>query len=155
MKSNYFKNIAGTIIMAFSLVVGISLMSTTAQAQYPYPSDQYRQQQDYRYRQDDRYRRDRWNRNRSRDSYPDWGGWEFRQTALNAGYNEGLKAGRHDRNRRQGYGYGYGYGNDFRNYSSYQNAMKDYNPRFGNRELYRRYFQLAFETGYRDGLNGN
>ncbi len=95
------------------------------------------------------------NRNRSRDSYPDWGGWGFRQTALNAGYNEGLKAGRHDRNRRQGYGYGYGYGNDFRNYSSYQNAVKDYNPRFGNRELYRRYFQLAFETGYRDGLNGN
>jgi len=144
------------VIMAFSLILGISSMTTTAQAQYPYPGDQYRQQQDYRYRQqNDRYRRDRWNRGRSVDSYPDWGGWEFRQTALNAGYNEGIKAGRHDRGRRQGYGYGYGYGNDFRNYSSYQNATKDYNPRFGNRELYRRYFQLAFETGYRDGLNGN
>ena len=155
MKSKYFRNIAGMVIMAFSLILGISSMTTTAQAQYPYPGDQYRQQQDYRYRQqNDRYRRDRWNRGRSVDSYPDWGGWEFRQTALNAGYNEGIKAGRHDRGRRQGYGYGYGYGNDFRNYSSYQNATKDYNPRFGNRELYRRYFRLAFENGYADGLRG-
>ena len=88
-----------------------------------------------------------WRGRGSYDSYPNWGGWEFRQTALNAGYNEGLKQGRHDRNRRWG-----GRG-DFGN-SSYRNADKDYNPRFGDRELYHRYFQMAFETGYRDGLNG-
>jgi hypothetical protein len=148
MKSNYFRSVAGMVVMAFALILGISSMATV-QAQYPYPNDQYRRQQDDRYR-NDQYRRDRWNRNRYRDSYPNWGGNEFRQTALNAGYNEGVKAGRNDRNRGRGYGYGY----DFRNYSSYQNATKDYNRRFGDIELYRRYFQLAFETGYRDGLNG-
>ena len=158
MKTHYFRNIAGTAIMAVSIILGVSSLSSV-QAQYPYPDDRYRQQQqDERYRRDqDRYRQqnDRWRRDQNQDwrgrgsydSYPNWGGWEFRQTALNAGYNEGLKQGRHDRNRRWG-----GRG-DFGN-SSYRNADKDHNPRFGDRELYHRYFQMAFETGYRDGLNG-
>ena len=158
MKTNYFKNIAGTAIMAVSIILGVSCLSSV-QAQYPYPNDRYRQQQDERYRRDqDRYRQqnDRWRRGQNQDlrrggsydSYPNWGGYEFRQTALNAGYNEGLKQGRNDRNRRWG-----GRG-DFRNSSAYRNADKDYNSRFRDRELYRRYFQMAFETGYRDGLNG-
>ena len=174
MKINYFRNIAGTMLMAVSIMLGVSSL-TSVQAQYPYPDDRYRQQQDDRYRRDqdryrqqqqderwrqqndryrqqnDRWRRDQnqdWRRRGSYDSYPNWGGWEFRQTALNAGYNEGLKQGRNDRNRRWG-----GRG-DFRNSSAYRNADKDYNSRFRDRELYRRYFQMAFETGYRDGLNG-
>ena len=159
MKTHYFRNIAGTAIMAVSIILGVSSLSSV-QAQYPYPDDRYRQQQqDERYRRDqdryrqqnDRWRRDQnqdWRRRGSYDSYPNWGGWEFRQTALNAGYNEGLKQGRNDRNRRWG-----GRG-DFRNSSAYRNADKDYNSRFRDRELYRRYFQMAFETGYRDGLNG-
>ena len=90
---------------------------------------------------------------RNCDGYPNWGGsYDLRQTALNAGYNEGVRQGRNDRNRSRGYGYGYG--NDFRNSSSYQNATKDYNSRFGDRGLYRRYFRLAFENGYADGLRG-
>ena len=146
MKTNYFKKFAGTTIMAGSMILGLSSLASV-QAQNPYQDYRYRQQQ----QQNDRWRRDQ-NQNRRRgsyDSYPNWGGNEFRQTALNAGYNEGLKQGRSDRNRR------WGRGNDFRNSSSYRNANKDYNSRFGNRDLYSRYFRMAFETGYQDGLNGN
>ena len=177
MKSNYFKNIAGTVVMAFSLILGISSV-TAAQWRDPYQSDRYRrqQQEELRRQQAEQIRRqqqdqwgrqqqDQWgrqqgqwgrqNRGRSSDGYPNWGGnFELRQTALNAGYNEGVRLGRNDRNRSRGYGYGYGYGNDFRNSSSYRNATKDYNSRYGDRELYRRYFQMAFENGYADGLRG-
>src|SRR2546430_11153606 len=80
-------------------------------------------------------RRNRW------DGYPNWGGsFQLRETALNAGYNEGSKEGRNDvaRNRWSNY-------TDF---SAYRNATKDYNGRLGDRELYRRYYQKAFESGY-------
>ena len=166
MKTNYFRNIAGTAVMAVSMILGLSAL-TAVQAQNPYQDyqyrqqqernrraqqDQYRQQQDRNWQQNDRWRRDQ-NQNGRRgsyDSYPNLGGYEFRQTALNAGYNEGLKQGRSDRNRRWGLG-----GNDFRNSSAYRNANKDYNSRFRDRDLYARYFRMAFETGYQDGLNGN
>jgi hypothetical protein len=161
MKSNYFKNIAGTAIIAFSLILGISSI-TAAQSRDPYQNDRYRRQQqqdELRRQQAEQLRRDQqdqWgrdqisrNRGRSGDGYPNWGGNnELRQTALNAGYNEGAKQGRNDRNRNRGYG------SDFRNNSSYRNATKDYNSRFGDRELYRRYFQMAFQNGYADGLRG-
>jgi hypothetical protein len=78
---------------------------------------------------------------RNWDGYPNWGGsYDLRQTALNAGYNEGSKEGRNDRdhNRHRNY-------NDF---AAYRNATKDYSSRLGDRDLYRRYFQLAFEHGY-------
>jgi type II secretory pathway pseudopilin PulG len=160
MKSNYFRNIAGTAILAFSLILGISSI-TAAQYQDRSQNDRYRRQQAEQLRRDqqDRARRDQqdqWGRDqnsrsrgRGADGYPNWGGnYELRQTALNAGYNEGAKQGRNDRNRNRGYG------SDFRNNSSYRNATKDYNSRFGDRELYRRYFQMAFENGYADGLRG-
>ena len=80
-------------------------------------------------------RRNRW------DGYPNWGGsYQLRETALNAGYNEGQKEGRSDRSR-----------NRYRNpseFSAYQNGMHDYSSRLGERDLYRRYYQLAFENGY-------
>jgi hypothetical protein len=80
-------------------------------------------------------RRNRW------DGYPNWGGsYQLRETALNAGYNEGSKEGRNDRNRNR-----YRGASEF---GAYQNATKDYSSRLGDRELYRRYFQLAFEKGY-------
>ncbi len=167
MKFDYLKTIAGTAVLAFSLILGISSI-TAAQSQDRYQNDRYRRQQDELRRQQaeqlrrdqlDRARRDQndqWGRDqnsrrrgRGGDGYPNWGGnYELRQTALNAGYNEGAKQGRNDRNRNRGYG------SDFRNNSSYRNATKDYNSRFGDRELYRRYFQMAFENGYADGLRG-
>src|ERR1051326_101884 len=86
-------------------------------------------------------------RNRNWDGYPNWGGsFDLRQTALNAGFNEGSKEGRNDRSS-----------NRYRNYSdfsAYRDATKDYNSRLGNRDLYRRYFQTAFEHGY-DAENPN
>src|ERR1044071_10356353 len=64
--------------------------------------------------------RNRW------DGYPNWSGsYELRQTALNAGYNEGSKAGRDDRSR--------GRRSDYSNFSVYRNANKDYNSRYGDR----------------------
>ena len=80
-------------------------------------------------------------RGRNWDGYPNWGGsYQLRETALNAGYNDGSKEGRNDRNRNR-----YRSASEF---SSYQNATKDYSSRLGDRDLYRRYFQLAFERGY-------
>ncbi|HBB97627.1 MAG TPA: hypothetical protein DC054_19775 [Blastocatellia bacterium] len=79
--------------------------------------------------------RNRW------DGYPNWGGsFQLRETALNAGYNEGTKEGRDDRGR-----------NRYRRYSefgAYNDATHDYSSRLGDRELYRRYYRLAFERGY-------
>lgn len=81
------------------------------------------------------------NNNRNWDGYPNWGGsYELRQTALNEGYNEGTKAGDNDRGR--------GRQRSMNDFSSYRDATKGYNSRYGDRELYRRYFQLAFQNGY-------
>jgi len=79
--------------------------------------------------------RNRW------DGYPNWGGsYRLRETALNAGFNEGTKEGRNDRAR-----------NRYRNYSefgAYNDATHDYSSGLGDRGLYRRYYQLAFGRGY-------
>src|SRR5262252_7337169 len=66
------------------------------------------------------------------DGYGNQGGsYELRQTALNAGYNEGLKDGR-DARRRGGY-----------SRSRNVNSMKDYNSRMGDRYTYQQYFMQA------------
>jgi len=65
---------------------------------------------------------------------------------LNAGYNEGIKAGRDDFRHHRRY--------DFQRQGSYRNATKDYSSRDGDRELYRRYFREAYENGYKAGFNG-
>ena len=85
-------------------------------------------------------------RGRNWDGYGNFGGsFQLRQTALNAGYNEGMKQGQSDRNRRNG---------GFQNQSAYQKATKDYSSGLGDRELYRRYFREAYESGYADGGGG-
>ena len=124
--------------------------------------------QDWRYGQDrrDDQRDDRWERRRDRrdrrqerreerrarrgnsyDGYPQLGGsFQLRQTALNAGYNEGIKEGRKDRDRNERY--------DFSDESTYQKGTKDYSSRLGDRYLYQRYLRMAFENGYNDGYSG-
>jgi len=87
------------------------------------------------------------NGSRRWDGYGNQGGnYELRQTALNAGYNEGARLGRDDRSRNRY--------SDYSRSSAYRNGTKDYSSRLGDRELYRRYFREAFQNGYSDGFNG-
>src|SRR5436189_3218415 len=80
-------------------------------------------------------RRNRW------DGYPNWGGsYQLRETALNAGFNEGTKEGRSDRSHNRH--------RNFSEFSAYNDATKDYSSRLGDRDLYQRYYRAAFESGY-------
>ena len=137
MKSISLKGTIGKFLLAFSLLFGIGIVSAqTTQAQWR--NDDYNQG-----------RRDRnWRRNRrDNDGYGNYGGsYELRQTALNAGANEGNKAGRKDRQHGERY--------DFRDEREYQKGTKDYSSRLGDRYIYQRYFREAFEHGYADGYNG-
>ncbi len=146
MKSSTFmKKIAGTVF-AFSLLIGVGIASSvTANAQYG--PDQYRRQQDRDYRDQQRRQGRDYGRGRNYDGYGNYGGsTEMRQTALNAGFNEGVKAGRDDRRRGKAF--------EYRDSSTFQKAMKDYSPRLGDREVYRQYFREAFAHGYADGYQG-
>jgi hypothetical protein len=122
MRVRHIENKIAGVILGLALLLGIGVGSSTAvQAQGGYGNQ------------------DR--RNQNWDGYPNWGGsFDLRQTALNAGYNEGTKEGRNDRAR--------GSHSNYQDFSAYQKARKDYNSRLGDRELYRRYFQRAFERGY-------
>src|ERR1044072_5500459 len=152
MKTHQSQNRIGNAFLVFSMLFGIGIvLSMTAQAQNP--DDRYTQ---------DRNRSDNGDQNRRGrdwDRYGNYGGSsELRRTALNAGYDEGVKEGRKER--------GNGRRKEHRNLSGYQKATKDYSRRLGDRELYRRYFREAFEDGYngesyargnrhRDYRNGN
>ena len=82
------------------------------------------------------------------DNYGNYGGsYQLRQTALNAGYNNGMQEGREDRQRNERFNY--------TDESEYRSANKDYSSRLGDRYTYERYFREAFARGYRDGYNGN
>ena len=82
------------------------------------------------------------------DNYGNYGGsYQLRQTALNAGYNNGLEEGREDRNRNERFNY--------TDEGDYRSANKDYSSRLGDRGTYQRYFREAFQRGYRDGYQGN
>ena len=74
------------------------------------------------------------------------GGFQLRQTALNAGYNNGIQEGRKDRSRGDRF--------DYRDEGDFQKATEDYSSRLGDRELYRRYFREGFANGYEDGYRG-
>ncbi len=145
--------------MGLFLLFGIgAALNTTVQAQsrddrdWQYRRDRDRDWQDRRDRDRDRDRD--WNRRngrgrgrRSNDDYPDYGGsFQLRQTALNAGYNEGIKEGRNDRRRGDRF--------NFADESDYRSASKDYSSRLGSKSLYQRFFRQGFENGYRDGWNG-
>src|ERR1041384_5597224 len=134
MKTDQSQSRIGNAFLALSILFGIGIaLSMTAQAQNP--DDRYTQDRNRR-DNEDQNRRDRdW------DRYGIYGGSsELRRTALNAGYDEGVKEGRKDR--------GNGSRTEHRNLSSYQKATRDYSRRLGDRELYRRYFREAFEYGY-------
>jgi hypothetical protein len=84
---------------------------------------------------------------RSGDGYGNYGGsFDLRQTALNAGANEGIKEGRRDRERGEQFNYA--------DEGAYQNANKDYSSRLGDRNIFQQYFRQAFVTGYTEGYRG-
>jgi hypothetical protein len=133
MKTNMSQTRIGGAFLVFSLLVGIGIaLSTRVQAQSP--DDRYAGER--RNNNNDQYQRGRnWER------YGNYGGSsELRQTALNAGYNEGVNEARRDRETGRSANLG--------NQDIYQRATKDYSPRLGDRELYRRYFREAFEDAY-------
>jgi hypothetical protein len=151
MKSNYLKAKIGGAVMGLSLLAGIGIASApTAQAQWPIDrNDQIRRTRTYdpyQVRRNRDYRNRDW-RNNNGDDYPNYGGtFDLRQTALNAGYNNGIEAGRRDRQRGARYNF-----NDER---EYQRASKDYSSRLGDRNLFSTYFRLAFQRGYDAGYRG-
>ena len=158
MKSIDLKGTVGKVLLGFSLLLGIGIMSSTsAQAQWQQDNrdrDRYDRNRDYNNVQDrDEWRRNnrnnrRWGRpGRGGDGYGNYGGsFQLRQTALNAGFNEGTKAGREDYRRNRRY--------DPSSRSEYQKGTKDYNSRLGDRYIYQQYFREAFEHGYADGYAG-
>src|SRR6266478_1555571 len=120
MKIFSARNIGGSILGLLLLLVTMMVSGTTTQAQYQYPypnQDQYRRQRErdrqaeiqrqaeierQRQQRNGQWNNGQWNRQgrrgRNSDGYPNYGGsYELRQTALNAGYNEGNRAGRNDR----------------------------------------------------------
>ena len=161
MKNNTLaKKIIG-VAFSLSLLLGIGIASSSeAQAQWQNPTwqrEQNRRQREWereqRRRQREAQRNDRYDNDRYRDGrynddgYGYYGGSsQLRQTALNAGYNEGIKEGRKDRSRGERF--------DYRDEEDYRNANTDYSSRLGDRELYRQYFRQAFVNGYSDGYRG-
>jgi hypothetical protein len=150
MKSKYLKNKIGGAVMGLSLLAGIGIASApTTQAQWPF-NPQIRRTQTYdpyQVQRNRQYRNRNWRNNNNGDNYPNYGGsFDLRQTALNAGYNNGLEAGRRDR-QRGGY-------HDLNSQREFQRASKDYSSRLGDRNLYAEYFRLAFQRGYDAGYQG-
>jgi len=156
MKINLLTKRVIGVVFGLSLLLGIGIASSSeAHAQYrdsQWQREQIRRQREWereQRRRDRQSQRDwRYDRNgRNGDGYPNYGGsYDLRQTALNAGYNEGIKEGRKDRNNRDRF--------DYRDEEDYRNANTDYNSRFGDRQLYAQYFRQAFINGYTDGYRG-
>ena len=137
-------NANGFLKWASVLALGLLFVLPTA----GYAQD-WRQErrEDRRERRERREERREARRGREWGNNDTWGGsFQLRQTALNAGYNNGIKEGRKDRSRNERF--------NFTDENDYRNASKDYSSRLGNRALYQRYFRQGFENGYRDGWNG-
>jgi hypothetical protein len=135
MKMSHFRNKQFGVGLILSLLLGLGFVASNyansrgGNAEYAREGDQYQR------------------RGRNWDGYRNYGGSnQLRQTALNAGYNEGNKKGRDDYKHRRRY--------DFESSSSYQKADKDYSSKLGDKETYRRYFRDAFKNGYEDGFRG-
>ena len=160
MKINMLTKRVIGVVFGLSLLLGIGMASSTeVQAQWRDPQwerqqqrEQIRRQREWEREQRRRQRqaqRDwRYDRNgRFEDNYSNYGGsYQFRQTALNAGYNEGIKEGRKDRNNGDRF--------EYRDEEDFRNANTGYSSRFGDRQLYAQYFREAFINGYTDGYRG-
>ena len=143
MKSDYFRNRIGRILLVLSFLVGVGLASTIAvQAQYRRDQDPYYRRdrdRDNDRDQDRQYRRDDRN-GRYGNVY---------QIAANQGYQDGLYTGSNDAQRGQSYNpqRSHFYRNGHGNYGGYGN-----NGRYGNRsdqQAYRDGFLRGYDEGFR------
>ena len=105
------------------------------QARYDYNNDPY-----YYTAPNIRYRRD--GRYYQTNQY----GIKKMEQALQAGYNEGYRAGRADRQDRWRY--------DYRSAFAYQDANYGYDGRYIAQDEYNHYFREGFQRGYDDGYYG-
>jgi hypothetical protein len=162
MKSNSLMSKIGAAIFAVALLFGIGIASSVStQAQWQNNRANEREQR-RRERENAREQRrrnggynnggynddnDRNRRGRDADGYGNYGGsYNLRQTALNAGFADGVKEGRKDRSRNERY--------DYTDESGFQNGSRDYSSRLGDRSIYQRYYREAFSHGYADGYGG-
>ena len=138
-------NANGLLKRASVLALGAMFMLPVAGfAQYDRNDQRRENRQEQR---EDRQERREARRGREWGNYGGWGGSsQLRQTALNAGYNNGVEEGRRDRQRRERF--------NFTDESDYRRATEDYSSRLGSKSLYQRFFRQGFENGYRDGWNG-
>jgi hypothetical protein len=146
MNSNHLQNKIGRVVLVFSLLFGIAMVSSmTAQAQYPWGRDR-QDPQDRR----DRDRNDRRDRDRNRDNRDygrdnrGYGRGGIYQIAQNQGYQDGLNTGANDANRGQSY--------DPQRSHYYRNATYGYNSSYGNREAYKQAYRNGFLRGYQEGF---
>jgi hypothetical protein len=95
---------------------------------YYYTAPNYRYQRNGRYYQTNQY------------------GIRKLEKALQAGYNEGYKAGRADREDRWRY--------DYRSAFAYRDANYGYDGRYIAQDEYNHYFREGFQRGYDDGYYG-
>lgn len=154
MKLNMLKKRLIGAALGLSLLGGIAMSSSNSVAQAQWQNRDWQREQQRRQREWEREQRrrqrevDRWDRRNDRydDRYGYGGSFQLRQTALNAGYNEGIKEGRKDRSRNDRF--------DYRDEEDFRNANTDYSSRLGSRELYAQYFRQGFINGYTDGYRG-
>lgn len=105
------------------------------QARYDYSNDPYYYTApNYRYMRDGQYRQT--------NQY----GIKKLEKALQAGYNEGYKAGRADQEDRWRY--------DYRSAFAYKDANYGYDGRYIAQDEYNHYFREGFQRGYDDGYYG-
>ena len=145
MRSNRKGLLKGASLLALGVLTLVPATSANAQTW-----EQRRRQERREERQERREERQERREERRGREWGNYGGWggsqQLRQTALNAGYNNGIKEGRKDRSRGERF--------NFTDESDYRNASKDYSSRLGSKSLYQRFFRQGFENGYRDGWNG-
>lgn len=143
MRSNVKGILKGASLLALGLTFAVPTFALPATTVAQDRRDDRREQR----REERREQRREERRGRDWGNYGGWGGsQELRQTALNAGYNNGIKAGRNDQRKGRRF--------NFTDESDYRNASKDYSSRLGSKSLYQRFFRQGYENGYRDGWNG-
>ncbi len=146
MRSNRKGLLKGASLLALGMLTLVPAMPANAQT-WEQRRRQERREERREDRQERREERREERRGREWGNYGGWGGsQQLRQTALNAGYNNGAEEGRRDRQRNERF--------NFTDESDYRKATEDYSSRLGNKALYQRFFRQGFENGYRDGWNG-